>query len=247
MKFKILFFFSIFPVILKGGGRIAYPAKGNICIEEGTIEMWIKTGFEPEQKSDEYKLILPLLQFYEPEIKFNISISYICVQGGKAQWSAGIDFQGEKLFRLTAIPIGWKKDEWHHIALSWKYNKAIFYLDGKAVCEVKSNKPVVGEIKNGLIYIGDRWTNEKIKTEVVIDDLRISCIERKAEEIGFNFSESLKPDPFTLLLENFEEISENKNKETKPVIISGLSGEKGGEIIGGKLVNGRFGKGLSLF
>lgn len=245
MRRKVLIFLFISSMVF-GGGRIVYPGKGNICFEEGTIEMWVKLDFEPDQTSKEYKLLLPLFQFYEPEIKGNISISYICQAGGRALWYVAFDCSGEKLFRISAVPQNWKKGEWHHIGLTWKGNIAKFYLDGKLIEEAKSNRPLSGQVKEGKIFIGDRWSAENIKTEVVIDELRISNIERKQEELGFYSSESLKVDPFTLLLENFEEISEGEKTLTKPVFISGLSGEKGGEVSGVKIVDGKFGKGLSL-
>ncbi|MCM8803697.1 MAG: LamG domain-containing protein [Candidatus Omnitrophica bacterium] len=247
-KIEIMVFVGLFLVssILVAGGRIVYPGEGNINFEEGTIEMWIKLDFEPCQTSEDYKILLPLFEFSEPEIKGTISISYICPAGGSsACWYVGFNCAGEKIFRLSAVPQNWKKDQWHHIALTWKGNTARFYLDGKIASEAKSNKPLTGKAKGGQIFIGDRWTTEKVKTEVVIDELRISCIERKSEELGF--LGNLKVDPFTLLLEDFEQIIvEGQLCKTSPSIISSISGSNGGEVSGGKLTTGKFGNGLSL-
>lgn len=244
-KIFVLWLFLVTSISI-AGGRVVYPGKGNLNFEEGTIEMWIKLGFEPNQTSNEYKILLPLFQFSEPETKANISISYICPAGGTACWYVGFDCAGEKTFRISATSQDWKKDQWHHIALSWKTNIVKLYLDGKLVSETKSNKPLTGQTKEGQIFIGDRWTTDKVKTEVVIDDLRISCIERKVEDLGF--SGQLKTDPFTLLLEDFEQIIvEEQICKTKPLIISNTSGSKCGEVSGGKLTTGKFGNGLSLY
>ncbi len=233
--------------VLHAGGRLVYSARGNLDFQEGTIEMWLKPGFEPSQSAPEYRVILPLFQLSDEEGNKNISISYACVSGGKkACWYIGGDCGGEKVFRLSASPEGWQKDQWHHLAFTWKGNTARIYLDGKLAGEAKSNRPLQGEVKAGQIFIGDRWTADKIKTEVVIDELRISNIERKPEELGCFSSGPLKSDPFTLLLENFETLSEGEKTQTCPLIISGCSSEKGGDVSGGRQAAGKFGYGLSL-
>ncbi|MCM8768770.1 MAG: LamG domain-containing protein [Candidatus Omnitrophica bacterium] len=247
MKGRILWLqFFWWSTVLLAGGRIIYPAKGNINLDEGTVEAWVRLDFEPQQTSQEYKVLLPLFQFTDPEAKVNIVIAYSCPAGSQACWYLSLDSGGEKLLRLSALPRGWQKGEWHQIALTWKANQAKLYLDGKLVSEAKSNQPFKGEVKSGEIFIGDRWTSDKVKTEAVIDELRISNVERKVEELGF--SGRLKPDPFTLLLEDFEQLAgEGQEIRTKPVVCSSHSGEKFGRVSGGKSTTGKFGQGLSLY
>ena len=79
---------------------------------------------------------------------------------------------------------------------------------------------------------------------MVIDDLRVSTVARRPDELGFAVGK-LSPDPFTAVLDSFEADFEPDGKTaTRPALI--LSGPGGVPSKGCAFVPGRFGKALSL-
>jgi sulfatase modifying factor 1 len=140
--------------ILPGGGRIFFPARGNIAFKRGgwagAVSMWLKIDPNTQLKA----------QFCDP-----VQIT----QKGAGDGGIWFDFNDAKprdsrMGVFPAVPegqkgmpesdpnapmvrikdIGWKKDDWHHVVLTWKNFDtgkadalAVLYIDGKKIGEVK--------------------------------------------------------------------------------------------------------------
>ncbi|MDP6502400.1 MAG: hypothetical protein QF886_02240, partial [Planctomycetota bacterium] len=231
-------------------GILTYPLRHNISLEEGTLECWVKFRFEPSE-------VLPKQEFQG-------LLGFLSLSGESggigASYFAGSIFRPEAGWHLRftpqskMLPLGkrtvWKKDEWHHWAFTWKGRDTWFYLDGKEVSHRShptSFTDVVGSLGGKPVlphwpfFFGERWN---VGAKFVMDDMRLSLVARKPEELGFHVGE-LKPDPYTAILDPFVHIVETDGKQfTSPSII--LNGQGGLPTSLCKTVKGRFGNGLSL-
>ena len=256
---KLILFSLIFPLIsfeLKGEvlGRIEYPAQSIFSLEEGTIERWIKFEFDPGQTTE--KQWLPkgaFFQFEIPEEKgdkgaiFSITVALRNVgkyskTGSACSFRIGLSIEGKEVPYPVFVDCTDWQNFWHHIAVSWKNGKELYvYIDGKKTGEMKFPYSIIRDIpKKAKIIIGtpNPWYYPNL---LVVDEIRISSIARNPDDLGF-YKFPLLPDPYTLFLENFENIENNK---TKPFIADIL--QKGNfEIKGGRITDGKIGKGFAF-
>jgi len=232
-------------------GVLRYPLKYNINLEEGTIECWMKLNIEPHE--------------FLPAKNFAGICSLVMLSGDRGGFSTsyfvGSTFGAEKAGwhvrfspRAKMLPLGsvamWHKNEWRHWAVTWKGRETWFYLDGKQV-SYRSHPATFADTVGGLggkallpkwpFYFGDRWNRAANYT---LDDIRVSSIARQPNELGFAVGE-LKVDPYTILLDSFEEsfIPDGKQTTSPRVLWDG----KGGVVSRiNHFTDGKFGKGLSF-
>jgi hypothetical protein len=88
----------------------------------------------------------------------------------------------------------------------------------------------------------DRSPGTWASTALAIDDLRISSVARAPEESGFHQA-PLQPDPQTLLLLDFEEAVGGM---VRPAVMVRADGPAEFAIEGGRIVEGKAGRGLAL-
>lgn len=234
-------------------GRVLYPAEGNIEIEEGTIEFRLALLFDPEETfkdESQYRLNASLFYLEWPGEKRNGAIAISCYTNftrGKYYCNLGISVANTKneLLPLGTVINDWKKGQWHHIAFTWKGKEMRLYIDGKEIKETRREQPEPfdGDIGKGKgIYLGDRFGNTG---RVLFDDFRISSIARTEEEIKSYIKNEIKPDAYTLLLDNFNEnFTPDGKTQTKCTVIQ----SKEGRIISQhcKFIKGIFGNCLSM-
>ena len=148
------------------GDSLYYPVPENFNSAEGTVEFWIK----PRWIGQEFYV---MQAFNLGEIRIQINVPGIIA-----------------FFMLTPDnEIGyfnienWTEDEWHHIAVTWKIpGRMKLFVDGVE----RSNSPtteldLLPTVPN-ILKVGGAFPSENV--EAVIDEFRLSNIERTPQEIA---------------------------------------------------------------
>jgi len=227
-------------------GTITYPTVDNIDFREGTIECWVKLTFDPKANlpPGEYRGLASVINVAGDSGGFGVHI-FAQATDTRPHWWCSI---GPKTI-LTPMPItapieAMNQDEWHHIAITWKDDKTWAFFDGKPAGdrnhEATIYKGFGPPVANKPILYGDRYNRNG---KFVLDDVRVSRVARKPEELGFHGE--LKPDAHTAILDRFEQPFEPDEKTTTAadVILSGTGGTPSSQC---QFVEGKFGKGLQL-
>lgn len=227
-------------------GTLTYPALDNLDLREGTIECWVKFAFNPldHLPAKDYFGMVTLLSFGTPRGGANVAF---IVQAGQsnATWFSSMGPKPRIHGMYIGTPTSDLFGKWQHLALAWKNRETRAYLDGKLAGNVEhivSPYQVWGALDLQPIFLGDRWSQRAL---MVLDDVRVSRIARAPEELGWAVGE-LKPDPYTTLLDPFEDdfVPDGK-RETKPhVIANGSGGLPSAQC---RFVPGKFGKGLAFY
>jgi len=133
-------------------GRIGFKAdQGKISLSEGTVEFWIKPNWDGVSS----RKIFSITAVNESNQK-DFEEVVLCAIGGQIY------------FGKIRSPTGnWKKDEWHHIAVSWKGKEWHLYVDGKETVFTLADSSLVGTIKEFNLFDCDS----------VLDELRILDVQ----------------------------------------------------------------------
>lgn len=210
------------------GSVLSYSALGNLNASQGTLEFWVQLGFEPTKDS----AMLFAVGLYSPNY---ITLHWL----HQLRWNQGAglslrvewDRREEPIY--IQVPLNWKKDEWHHIALTW--GKAIaLYVDGNLVAQ----KPFEGLLGRKVDLQSLSLSFGGSSSTFAIDELRIS----REVRASFNLSEPPDADESTLLLDRLEREDEVMvSRRTKPEVGTGGIVSDLAEFVAG-----RFGKCLRL-
>jgi hypothetical protein len=209
-----------------------YPAEGNIDLKQGTFEAWVRPQFDPQPDVDPndpgrgkfnrslFDVVLP----GDSQIGFYWNIDD---RGMRAYYKQGTEYP----LLLTSSP-KWQKGEWHHVALTWGDETAI-WLDGQKVAsrayKGTLDKPLAGAtIQLGLTIC-----------EFDVDEMRISDVPRTS----FDLTQPPSADEHTLLLDRFNnDFTPDSKRKTAPE--KGSAGVPG---TGTGFVEGKFGRALTLY
>ncbi len=207
---------------------ITYPAEGNIKLDRGTFEAWVRPHFDPnpDVKPDDAS-----------RGRFNRSL--FCLQGAGGDtidfyWN--IDDRGMRLFykQGEAYPLlmttheAWKAGEWHHVAFTWGDDKTCVYVDGQKVGETAHQGTIATSLQSAHLLLGTSGD----PCEFDIDEVRISEVPRES----FDLTQPCPADALTLLLDRLDFAAPRTGDgETTPVK------GKAGHVVGGAAVNGKWG------
>lgn len=231
-------------------GIVVYPLQYNLNPAEGTVECWVQMRIEPADflPAKDYTSLAVLLSMSGDRGGMSIS-SHIGSPFGfeKVGWYVRFSPDSQML-PLSSVAL-FPKHEWHHLALVWDQRDTWLYIDGQMVSHRTHPArfaDVIGDLHGPAayppfaFYLGDRWN---YNGRFAVDELRLSTVARKPEELGFHGE--LQPDPYTALLDKFDQPFEPDGKtRTTPTVI--LDGE-GGLVHGpAAFVEGKFGMALSL-
>jgi len=239
-------------------GHVSYPAKGNIRMQAGTVELWFRYDGDPEEKLERYSRFT-IFEFHSEKPYFLMGISVRGNDKTGPNPTVLVDLRGrdeddKPVEQFLGAPFKDEPNAFHHVAVGWdlKAMKAWVALDGKVTSEVALN--------TGLWYAMSRASTEgRLRlgvrgkyghhSQIVVDEFRISDVMRPVEQLGANLDQALRPDPSTLLLDAFDgDFTPDGKTQTKAAFISGFSGEKGGlPTQHTRFVPGKFGKGLQLY
>jgi hypothetical protein len=219
-------------------GRITIPARGLLDLQEGTVEAWVLFQFDPAQREE--GVWRPMGSWFTWEIPTadndlgaGMMVSYGLRNGGThgkvepaCNMRVGFAVDGQEVpHPVFADCTKLGQNQWHHFAATWRDGKFLrVYVDGKLAAERDFPWSIVRDIPpSARLVIGHTGYG---RSWLAIDEVRVSSIARRPEDLGCHHV-PLAPDPFTTLLENFEDAPEKK-------------------IVGGKLVEGKTGKGFAL-
>jgi hypothetical protein len=212
---------------------ITYPAEGNIRLEQGTFEAWVRPQFDPKVAVDPQDPSRGI---------WNRSLFSVDLSGAQIDLYWNIDVRGLRAFyrRGNSYPLmldascDWEKGQWHHVALTWG-DKTRLYIDGKLAKEADFQGTLPGaSLAEGRITLG-QGVGEPCEFDV--DEVHISDIARES----FDIAQARKLDDHTLLLDRLDADVSGPG-EVKTVPDRGLPGV----VRGPRRLNGVWGYGLAL-
>lgn len=181
------------------GGTISYPALGNIYMQEGTIEMWLIPQVDLMAKNMFSKIYWrhPLFMMEQKGLSFQLA--WLVRKGRSCPVALHVV---EKAGLNHYLPVKkWDNKQPRHIAYCWKAGVDWWIIDGKKLPKKQHREwhrvPIDGQLR---IVLG----SERFQGFFVVDDLRISSVARRVNEVGFHYPGKLKLDQWTLLLDNFD-------------------------------------------
>ncbi|MCD6352035.1 MAG: hypothetical protein J7M26_07940, partial [Armatimonadetes bacterium] len=215
---------------------VTWPAEGNFNVREGTLEAWVRPRFDPQ---------VPLKPDDPGRGRYNRNFFLFKFGGYTVGYYWNIDDRGMRLYVKAPdgkYPIilgannGWKKGEWHHIAVSW--GKEIRLYDNGKLLARRPYKGLLLTTPENLL--GGKLTVGSGRCDMDVDELCISDVQREPR----GHAGPLKPDDHTLLLEDFSQLKRSPaGVETVPR----KAGGGPGAVVGpAQLVAGKFGTALTL-
>ena len=240
-------------------GRIELPARGVLSLEEATVECWVKFNFDPKTPATgRWNSRGVWFTFQIPKgaglpgslITFGAGLKDTSRHRRKSSaclFRVGFMIDGEELpHPIFFDATKWGKGKWHHMAVAWTNARRVsIYVDGKLIHQRQYPIPFRKTVpRTARIVLGQ--TGYVGNNSLVIDEVRISSIARRAEELGF-FRVPLNPDPYTMLLENFDNVTTAAGKTlTVPTTIALVGGPRSFEVVGGKIVPGKVANGFAF-
>jgi hypothetical protein len=212
-----------------GAGGIEYAALGNFEPDEGTLEAWFTplADLYPKLDEREYRSVFQL---------FSLQVSGRFSFGG--HWSARGERVGlhvsishaavrDGLLPLPTSGLQWKSGEKHHVAMTWRRRDMKLWVDGRQVSHRDQAASFEGPVGEAKLVIGHRDFRD---TPIVVHAVRVSRVVRSEEDLRKGVPTA---DVHTLLLDRFDdEAKVDGDKRTRPKVISGLTGQPGGQIKG---------------
>jgi len=218
---------------------LTYPARGNIQIDEGTVELYVISGFDSEEEWKHTSSYAVLFDVVFPEANWHYVLNFIT-------WHHGISMVGYGKPQHSYVSFGhprWKPGEHRTVAWTWSGRKRSLIVDGKYNYVGKHGAP--GDSRDNIVegWIQGDLTNAKLVLGAgvfSIDEIRISSIARTPEELIELQKKPPVADAHTLLLDHCD--------GGPAEIISGFSGEKGGTLGGSyEVIDGKYGKAIKLW
>lgn len=158
--------------IVRPGQFVAYPSRGIITPQVGTLEMWCRPG---EVKLPAGASSPPRYLFYCGAGKTNSLHCYL---------------EGDRLALVVHAPDGlprsakWpvrRRPGWLHVAVTWEPRAAMLYAGGRQVARI--DNPALSEGFSGPVYFGnDQWGDKPLVGE--IDELAAWAVPRKTFVLG---------------------------------------------------------------
>ncbi|MFH1615566.1 MAG: glycoside hydrolase domain-containing protein [Planctomycetota bacterium] len=200
---------------------VDYWSDGNIEMDAGTMEIWVRPDFDPAvHKQTEQFLLVSHGPGYQMVLQWEPG-GFGITGRIKENWSMNI---------VSPSRIDLEPGKWTHVAMTWG-EEVVLYVDGKAV---NTSSPRKGTMKIDPvnIYAGGK--------KVFVDGLRISSVPRSS----FDLTEPPAADSDTLLLDNFDKFGwVNGRRATLPEKVSAVA-EAGYLSPDAHLTAGKWGQGV---
>lgn len=180
-------------------GMIEYPARGNIQLDEGTVEIYLTTLSDvsepPQPKS------LPLWELNLKDSDEKITMSYIpdAKRFAVVGYVRPVQHSWVISHKEGQPGITWKSGEYHVIAFTWKGDRRQIYVDGIPGDDTKVESSYQLNPAKCTIQLGGMFN-----ASWQIDEIRISSVRRTAEELRQGIASAPQPDIYTLLLDHFD-------------------------------------------
>jgi len=200
---------------------VDYWSNGNIEMDAGTIEIWVKPDFNPDaHKQIEQFLLVSHGPAYQILLQWEPG-GFGITGRIKENWQMKV---------VSPSKIDLEPGIWTHIAFTWG-EKVVLYVNGKVV---NTSSPRKGAMKIDPVNIYAGGKN------VFVDSLRISSVPRTS----FDLTKPPALDENTLLLDNFDEFGwVNGREATIPEKVSAVA-EAGYLSPDAHLTAGKWGRGV---
>jgi hypothetical protein len=156
------------------GNQVYFPSAGNLNSTQGTLEFWIK----PRWNGNDGQGYVVL--------RFGVGGGMYFAKDGANNWRSIFNRFGDGnpevgvAFNVSA----WQANQWHHAAFTWKSDALKLYVDGHLLSQSQVTVPL-NIVNESTFQLGADFTTYHL--DAVIDELRISDIERSAQEIQASF------------------------------------------------------------
>ena len=156
------------------GNQVYFSSARNLNSTEGTLEFWIK----PRWNGNDGQGYVVL--------RFGVDGGMYFAKDGANNWRSIFNRFGagnpevDVAFDVSA----WQANQWHHAAFTWKSEVLKLYVDGQLLAEKQVTVPL-NVVNEPTFQLGADFNSFYL--DAVIDELRISDIERSAQEILSSF------------------------------------------------------------
>ncbi len=201
-------FFIVFGLLTSAftyGGKLSYPAAGNMELNEGTLEVWLTPMadelYPPDDGKyynvfDVFRLSIPgewTIQsvWYRHKRQIGLKIS---------SHSRDSEFGGGGIMGSEPAP-DWKKGEMHHIAYVWKGKTLWLYVDGELRGSKTYGKGFWGSLEKVDLIFGYRKDGSDGDSRIILNAIKLSMVAKDKEAL-----KNTRPEPnlATLLLDRFD-------------------------------------------
>jgi len=154
-----------------GKTAMYYPAQGNIDPAAGSVEFWVRLGFEPKHPNQMPSNLRNQLFFHlDPP-----GTAIFSIYSTMKNLCVGVWDQQRKLVAYLGASSPWHEGEWHHVEVRWG-RRLELWVDG----ERRGAKdwsglfgPISIDLAETRMYVGSRVRYSDVVSEFAIDELRI--------------------------------------------------------------------------
>ncbi len=174
-------------IYLPPGNQLFFLSANNIDTVRGSLEFWIKPRWDGNDGQNHYLLRYGGaggMLFGKDGANFWRSIFNRYASGGHPESGTGIFINDE-----------WNAEEWHHAAFTWSEPSVKLYIDGVLRNDLAVTFPFPA-IADTVFQLGGDGAGAYL--DAVIDELRISDIERSPEEITASYYAGLTATALTI-------------------------------------------------
>jgi hypothetical protein len=229
--------------------ELRWPAYGIMDTAEGTFECWIRFAFDPQAFRDVRDSAksqgqggLFFFDYSDPLYPYDgWSVKLLAGWAGPAAARVGRAVNGQDAPLPGYISFGpdARRGEWYHFALVWAHGrKSVVYVNGSPVGE----SPVAhGGDKPPLPGATFAFAGGNL----AVDDVRLSCVGRKPEDLGCGAAGTVR-DAATVWLMTFGEAAATNRQVAADYSATAAAGVPQGLPGSFSLMPGKTGSGLAL-
>lgn len=155
---------------------VQYPSDGNINLEQGTIELWVRLYseiVETTDKSPKLRYLMSSGKYTDGNHGFAIVLSHFEGKPGEPYVLTFTRGNGPDKARSWSVSCNpdWKPGEWHHVAVTYSPQGDALFVDGKLMGRTEATE--------GMDLIGEHFAlgasiYHSYLGDCAIDEVRIS-------------------------------------------------------------------------
>lgn len=216
-------------------GQVVYDAAGNLQLDEGTIELYLRVDFDSTRPFKDVYTHGPLVEIDMPQRRERAVVTYICRGARIAMTGYFKPLEHPMVVHVAKGREGvrWKPGEHHVVAFCWKGDRRQLFVDGVGGEDTKVLGPLPIDLEQAVIRVGGGCSL------FAIDAIRISSVRRTAQELKAAVDHAPQADVYTLLLDHFDDT---------PAVLGGMPADQSRRSDGATVsVEGKFGRALQLW
>ena len=171
---------------LQPGNQVYFAVAGNLDPTVGTLELWVRPQWPGNDGENHWALRASGgggILVGKDGGNYWRSIFNRYAEGGQPEVGAG--------FNVSAWPAG----EWRHAAFTWSSDSLKVYVDGSLVADSPVGITLPALVED-VFQLGGDGTGGYL--DAVVDELRVSSVERTASEIAASYAAGLPGDSLSI-------------------------------------------------